>query len=350
MKTFFILSLLALVGTCATPKYTVKIQNLKDSIQLMDSTLVTTFTNTITQEELKRHLYEFSSDKFEGRKVGEKGQKLASEFLKTYYKNQQIASPFGGENYYQMIPASFLSKNTKDSENVLAYIEGSEKPEEIIIISAHLDHLGVAEDGAFHNGADDDGSGTVALMEMAQAFNLAKQAGYGPKRSILFLHLTAEETGKQGSEFYVNHPIFPLENTIVNLNIDMIGRVDEIHKNDENYIYLIGADRISKELHYLSEKVNNTFFNINIDYRYNVENDSNHYYERSDHYNFAKKNIPVIFYFNGVHEDYHKVSDTADKINYPLIEKRTKLIFATAWQIANQEHRLIIDEDNELLK
>ena len=350
MKIIFTLSLLTLVGTCATPKYTEKIENLKDSIQLADSTLVTKYAHTITEEELKTHLYEFSSDKYEGRAVGLNGQKLASEFLKNYYQDQGIESPFGGENYFQMIPESYFSKDIKDSENVLAYIEGSEKPNEILIISAHLDHLGIAEDGAIYNGADDDGSGTVALMEMAQAFKLAKQAGYGPKRSILFLHVTAEEIGKHGSEFYVNHPVFPLENTIVNLNIDMIGRVDTFHENDENYIYLIGADRISNELHYLSEKINNTFFNINIDYRYNEENESNHYYERSDHYNFALKGIPVIFYFNGVHEDYHKETDTPDKINYPLLEKRTKLIFATAWQIANQENRLVIDEDNELLK
>ena len=166
----------------------------------------------------------------------------------------------------------------------------------------------------------------------------------------MFLHLTAEEIGKQGSEFYVNHPIFPIENTIANLNIDMIGRVDQIHENNKNYIYLIGADRLSKELLYISEKVNNTFFNIDLDYRYNAENDSNHYYERSDHYNFALKGIPVIFYFNGIHDDYHKISDTPDKIDYSLLEKRTKLIFATAWQIANQENRLVTDENNELLK
>jgi Zn-dependent M28 family amino/carboxypeptidase len=141
-----------------------------------------------------------------------------------------------------------------------------------------------------------------------------------------------------------------LENTLANLNIDMIGRVDEIHKNNKDYIYLIGSDRLSKELHYLSEKVNTTYYNINIDYRYNAERESNNYYTRSDHYNFALHGIPVIFYFNGEHQDYHKPSDTPDKIDYALLEKRTKLVFATAWQIANQEHRLVLDKNNELLK
>lgn len=232
---------------------------------------------------------------------------------------------------------------------MLAYIKGTEYPEDVIIISAHLDHLGINENGDINYGADDDGSGTVAVMEMAQAFNMAKKAGFGPKRSILFLHLTAEEIGKRGSEFYVKNPVFPLENTIANLNIDMIGRVDDEHKENKNYMYLIGSDRLSKELHYLSEKVNKSYFNIDLDYRYNAETDKNQYYTRSDHYNFASNGIPVIFYFNGEHKDYHRATDTPDKIDYSLLENRTKLIFATAWQIANQKNRLVVDTKNKLL-
>ena len=350
MKTFYILSLFSLLGTCATKKYTAKIQDVKDNIVLVDSTLLINYANTISAEELKTHLYKFSSNEFEGREVGEPGQKLASEFLKSYYEKENIESPFGGSNYYQSIPSSFFDFKHKRSENVLAFIEGSEFPEEVIIISAHLDHLGIYKEGQINNGADDDGSGTVAIMEMAQAFKLAKDDGYAPKRSILFLHLTAEEIGKKGSEFYTKYPVFPLDKTLTNLNIDMIGRVDKHHENSKDYLYLIGSDRLSKELHYVSEKINNSFFNINIDYRFNLEGDINDYYERSDHYNFAAHEIPVIFYFNGEHSDYHKISDTPDKIDYPLLEKRTKLIFATAWQIANQDHRLVLDSKNELLK
>ena len=349
MKTFCILSLFALVGTCSTPKYTTKIQNLKNSIQLVDSTLVLKYANTITSEELKKHLFVYASDEFEGRKVGEEGQKKASGFLKNYYINEKIESAYGRVNYYQKIPESFFSNGIKSSENVLAFIKGTEKPNEIIILSAHLDHLGVTAEGHINYGADDDGSGTVALMEIAQAFAIAKNEGYGPKRSLLFLHLTAEEIGKRGSEYYVQNPAFPLENTIAALNIDMIGRVDDDHKGNNNYLYLIGSDRLSKELHYISEKVNNAFFNIDLDYRYNIEGEKNNYYSRSDHYNFAKKGIPVIFYFNGEHKDYHLPSDTPDKIEYQLLKKRSKLIFATMWQLANQKHRLSIDENNELL-
>ncbi|WP_100611694.1 M28 family peptidase [Confluentibacter lentus] len=349
MKTFCILSAFALVGTCATTKYTTKIQNLKDSITIVDSTLVVKYSNTITAKELSKALYIISSDTFEGRKTGEKGQKLATQFLKDYYIKEEIASPFGDSIYYQTIPESFFSNNIKASENVLAYIEGSEKPNELIIISAHLDHLGIENTGEIFNGADDNGSGTTAIMEIAQAFQQAKKDGHGPKRSILFLHLTAEEIGTQGSLYYTQNPIFPLENTIANLNIDMIGRVDNIHKEDKNYIYLIGSDRLSKELHYLSEKVNNTYFNIDLDYRFNAENDENHYYSRSDHYNFALHGIPVIFYFNGEHADYHKTTDTPEKIDYLLLQNRTRLIFATAWQLANQPNRLVVDTKNQLL-
>lgn len=349
MKTFVIISLLALVGTCATPRYTTKIQNIKDSIVITDSILITQFSSTITKEELKTHLYTFSSDAFGGREVGEKGQKIAAEFLKDYYQNENIKSPFGGDNYFQSIPSNFFTKNIKDSENVLAFIEGSEKPEEVLIISAHLDHLGTSEEGQIYNGADDDGSGTVALMEMAQAFNRAKNEGFSPKRSILFLHLTGEEIGQKGSEFYLKYPVYDIANTVANLNIDMIGRVDDFHKNNKDYIYLIGSDRLSKELHYISDKINSTFINTTLDYRFNAENDKNDYYERSDHFNFANQGIPVIFYFNGEHGDYHEISDTPDKIDYAMLERRTKLIFATAWQIANQKHRVALDTENELL-
>lgn len=350
MKTFFILFAFTLVGTCATAKYTTKIKNLKENIKLVDSTLVLKYANTISAKELSKHLYKFSSNEFLGREVGEIGQKKAAQFLKSYYQTEQIESPYGNANYYQTIPESFFFGKAKNTENVLAYIKGSEKPEEVIIISAHLDHLGISEKGEIFNGADDDGSGTVAIMEIAQAFNQAKKDGNGPKRSVLFIHFTAEELSKQGSEYYTKYPVFPLENTVTNLNIDMIGRVDDAHLNNKNYIYLIGSDRLSKELHYTSEKVNNSYFNINIDYRYNVVGEKNHYYTRSDHYNFAKYDIPVIFYFNGEHDDYHEVTDTPDKIDYDLLETRTKLIFATAWQIANQEHRITKDEDNEFLK
>ena len=200
------------------------------------------------------------------------------------------------------------------------------------------------KEGQIYYGADDDGSGTVAIMEIAQAFKKASDEGFAPKRSILFLHVTAEEIGLEGSRYYTENPIFPLENTVCNLNIDMIGRIDKVHEENSNYIYLIGSDRLSTELHYISEKANSAFTNLDLDYTFNDENDRNRFYYRSDHYNFAKNNVPVIFYFNGVHDDYHEPSDTPDKIEYDLLQTRTRLIFTTAWQIANMNKRIIADK------
>lgn len=232
-----------------------------------------------------------------------------------------------------------------DSENVVAILKGSEKPDEYIVISSHLDHIGVTADGQINNGADDDGSGTVALLEIAEAFKQAAEAGNGPKRSIVFLHVTGEEKGLLGSEYYTDvDPIVPLEKTVANLNIDMIGRIDPKREGDRNYIYLIGSDKLSTELHELSEEVNQEFMNIELDYTYNDENDPNRFYYRSDHYNFAKNNIPIIFYFNGTHDDYHRPGDTPDKINYDLLENRSRLIFHTAWEIANRDTRVIVDK------
>ncbi len=201
--------------------------------------------------------------------------------------------------------------------------------------------------GEIYNGADDDGSGTVALLEIAEAFKTASKNGLTPKRSILFLHVTGEEKGLLGSSYYTDiDPVFPLKNTVANLNIDMIGRVDPKHEKaqDDNYLYLIGSDKLSTELHEISEDVNNKYVGINFDYTYNDPNDPNRFYYRSDHYNFAKNNVPVIFYFNGTHDDYHQPSDTPEKIRYDLLEKRTKLVFFTAWELANRDKRIIVDK------
>ncbi|OSY87612.1 peptidase M28 [Tenacibaculum holothuriorum] len=306
------------------------------------------YAKTITAKDLGNHLFVYASDEFEGRNTGEPGQKKAVKYLKDFYVSKGIASPLGGDDYFQEVPSEYLSNNRrgitlKDSENVVAFIKGTEKPDEIVVISAHLDHEGV-KNGKVYNGADDDGSGTVAILEIAEAFKKAADAGKGPKRSVLFLHVTGEEKGLLGSKYYTENPIFPLANTVTNLNIDMIGRVDDRHIGKPNYIYLIGSDKLSTELHNLSEEMNKKYTNIDLDYKYNDENDPNRFYYRSDHYNFAKHNIPIIFYFNGTHEDYHQPTDTPDKINYEMLEKRVRLVFHTAWEVANRENRVVVDK------
>ena len=297
------------------------------------------YSKSITSKELKELLYVYSSDYFEGRDTGEKGQKIAVDFLRNYYQKQDIDAAINTENYFQKMILKIRGKDVK-TENVVAIIPGAEIPKEYIVISAHLDHVGV-KNGQIYNGADDDGSGNVAILEIAEAFQMAVKENNRPKRSIIFLHVTGEEKGLLGSRYYTENPLYPLENTVANLNIDMIGRLDPKRVDkDPNYIYLIGSDKLSNELHEVSEKINRTYTNLILDYTFNADNDPNRFYYRSDHYNFAKKNIPVIFYFNGTHEDYHQPTDTADKINYDILQKRTELIFHTAWELANMPNRI----------
>ena len=303
------------------------------------------YANTINAENLKTDLYTFAGDQMEGRMTGENGNNMAAEYLRNFYIDEGIESPIEEKNYYQPIPASYFNggSNGNPSQNVVAFIKGSEKPDEIIVLSAHYDHVGI-ENGEVYNGADDDGSGTVALIEIAKAFQKAKKQGNGPKRSILFLHVTGEEIGLYGSRYYTENPLFPLSNTVVNLNVDMIGRIGSEKEGNDNYVYLIGSDKLSQELHDVSEGVNKRYTNLELDYTYNDNNDPNRFYYRSDHYNFAKNDIPVIFYFNGTHKDYHKHTDTPDKIEYELLAKRSRLIFLTAWELANREARIKPDK------
>ena len=228
------------------------------------------------------------------------------------------------------------------SENVLGYLEGSDRKDELLVITSHYDHIGITG-GQVNNGADDDGSGTVGVLELAEAFAQAKAAGYGPRRSILFMTVSGEEKGLFGSEYYTDHPIFPLDRTIANLNIDMIGRIDPAHAQDSAYVYVIGSDRLSTELHQINETANARYTQLELDYTYNALDDPNRFYYRSDHYNFAKHGIPIIFYFNGTHADYHKPTDTVEKISFPLLRDRTRLVFYTAWQLANQDKRIAVD-------
>ena len=228
------------------------------------------------------------------------------------------------------------------SSNILGAVPGSDLKEEWIIITAHYDHIGVSGD-LINNGADDNASGVTAVLEIAEAFKKAKKDGYSPRRSILFMLVSGEEKGLLGSEYYTQHPVYSLDKTMVNLNIDMVGRRDESHMESNNYIYLIGADKLSTELHEISESVNQTYSHLEIDYTYNEEDDPNRFYYRSDQYNFAKNNIPVIFYFNGTHEDYHKPTDTPEKIEIDALQKRAQLVFYTAWILAGRDEMLKLD-------
>lgn len=264
---------------------------------------------------------------------------------KTYEKLKEISDSGNGISKVKNGKINFSS--SKDvrkitSENVLGYLEGSDLKDELVVVTSHYDHLGRRGDKIF-NGADDDGSGTAGVMEMAQAFAMAKADGNGPRRSLLFIAFTGEEKGLLGSEYYAANPVFPLENTVTNLNMDMIGRNDDENYNGKDYVCLVGSDKLSTELHEISEKANATYTNLDLNYVYNDENHPEQIYYRSDHWNFAKNNIPVIFYTTGSHEDYHQETDTIEKIEKEVYLKRTQLVFYTAWEVVNRDKRPALD-------
>ncbi|RAW02720.1 M28 family peptidase [Pseudochryseolinea flava] len=249
-------------------------------------------------------------------------------------------------------PATISYKTALDvkvlkSDNVLGYMEGTDKKDELVVITAHYDHIGKKPSGEgdlINNGADDDGSGTVSVLQLAKVFAAAKKDGKGPRRSILFMTVTGEEKGLLGSDYYTQHPVFPLANTVVDLNIDMVGRRDPQHKDSAPYVYVIGSDKLSTELHNINENQNKTYTNLIFDYTYNDQNHPERLYYRSDHWNFAKNNIPIVFYFDGIHEDYHKPSDEVSKIEFDLLSKRAQAVFYTAWEVANRDARLAVDK------
>jgi hypothetical protein len=273
----------------------------------------------------------------------------------TFYISERIARSILGSDYDLAKSGSMDSKTYSpdiwlsvqkqtsmlQSTDVLGYLEGTDLKDQLLVISAHYDHLG-KKDSVIYYGADDDGSGTVSLLELAAAFSKAKGAGKGPRRSILFLANSGEEKGLWGSEYYTDHPLYPLDKTTADLNIDMIGRKDPGRKQGDsnNYVYIVGDDKLSSDLHTISVDMNKRYTGLELDYKFNDPRDPLRIYYRSDHFNFARKGIPIIFYFDGIHYDYHKPTDTPDKINYDLMEKRARLVFYTAWEMANRNNML----------
>jgi len=227
------ISILLVVNSCKIANTIIVASDSVNEV-VLESEGAEKYLAQINEAELKEKLYYFASDEMEGRATGTKGHNRSDE----------------------------------DAVNVLAYIKGIQKPEELIVISAHYDHLGIDSNGGVNNGADDDGSGTIGMLQIAKAFAQAVKEGEGPKRSILFLHVVGEEIGLYGSRYYTENPIFGLENTVANLNIDMIGRVDEDHLEQKEYLYIIGSDKLSEELHLINEKVNQENNKLNFDYKF----------------------------------------------------------------------------------
>lgn len=283
-------------------------------------------------------------------------ESIAMEIMGADYATAKESMKAGnpvGKTYTTNVQLELAKTTIKlQSSNVIGVLEGTDLKDEYLVISAHYDHLGKRDEKTIYYGADDDGSGTVALFELAESFMKAKIAGKGPRRSLIFIAVSGEEKGLWGSAYYADHPTYPLEKTTADLNIDMIGRIDPKRtKGDStNYVYVVGDDKLSSDLKPISESVNNKYTKLELDYKYNDPKDTERIYFRSDHYNFARKGVPIIFYFNGTHADYHRPTDTPDKIDYKQMVKRTQLIFYTGWEMVNRADMLKRDIplDNQL--
>lgn len=308
-----------------------------------------------------------SYKEFDVKSIPENKAKIILLFCKNYHSNyftdyntHGLAYP-GAKNgtLYIYVDAkkikSFSKKSKKElsieldlnanpekvvTENVMTLIEGNDPKlkNEILVISAHYDHIGI-EDGVVFNGADDNGSGSSALLELARVFLQAKKEKLGNKRSILFIWFTGEEHGLFGSEYYSDHPYLPLKQTVTNLNIDMIGRADSLSEKEKYKVFVIGSDRLSMDLHNANATAATQYTTLNLDYTYNDPNDKLKLYYRSDHFNFAKNGIPSIFYFGGFHPDYHQSTDDIEKIDFAKIREISILVYHTAQQICNAEKR-----------
>ncbi|WP_210518226.1 M28 family peptidase [Hymenobacter terricola] len=298
---------------------------------------------TMMQGEKPSRVPSFFISPAVGRAVlGTTDTNLQAYLAKINTTKQPVASPF--KKLAPMQIKAVRKREPLDTENVLGFIEGSDLKSDVIVISAHHDHLGM-HDGQVFNGADDDGSGTTAIITMAEAFARAKKEGHGPRRSLLFLSVTGEEKGLFGSEYYSKHPVFPLASTEADLNVDMIGRTDVEHEGKGDYVYVIGSDKLASELKVINEAENKQYTQLDLDYRFDDPADPNRFYYRSDHYNFAVNKIPVAFFFNGVHADYHKESDEISKIQFDKMEKRARLVFHLAWTLANRDGRIAVDSN-----
>ncbi|MBO0952069.1 M28 family metallopeptidase [Fibrella forsythiae] len=325
---------------------------------------------------LKKHVYALASDSLQGRETGQQGQRDAALYCSRVFTKSRLtpifrldsarfsyrqtypfistaitpygamSAPYGKRtgqsadmvvNRFELVQ---IPKNRQDSlqvsygQNVAGLLIGTDLKKEFVIVSAHYDHLG-RKRGVLYPGADDNASGTASVLSIAATFDSLARLGIRPRRSILFALFSGEEGGLIGSQYFVWNFPFSLSQIACDLNIDMVGRVDAEHRKKPDYCYLIAGPR-DKTLRQVVDQANTQSVNMVLNRDYDTEYDPNQYYYRSDHYNFGKEGIPVIFFMDGTHPDYHRPSDTADKINYEVLQKRATLVLQTAWLLANQ--------------
>ena len=237
------------------------------------------------------------------------------------------------------IDAFSLRKESVKSHNLIAYIEGSQKKSETIIISAHYDHLGKINDSIMFFGADDNASGVASMMEIARIMQIAAKNGKRPKRNIMFVAFDAEESGMLGAEYFLNNSPIPIESIVLNINLDMLGR--ERH-NDDKYNKTVFMIADGKNSRFFKDKIHqsNKLSDSLIISKYPLPFSNISLKKISDHYMFKRKGIPFVYFETGMHKDYHTVRDTPDKINYEKLTKITKVLYKSIWEIADTDREL----------
>ena len=325
---------------------------------------------TVSSLLLKEHVFMLASDSLQGRETGTTGQLQAAFYCTNSLRKSRLLSAFridsirgsfrqtfaftitdvalfGNSRVPGSAPPTYkrhelapLPVTAKDSNRVLlghnlaGLLIGTDLKQEVVVLSAHYDHLGRSGSQIFH-GADDNASGTATVLGVAAVFDSLARQGVRPRRSILFVLFSGEEGGLLGSQYFVYNSPIPLNQFVCDLNVDMVGRVDYFHRKKPDYCYLI-TDKLGRELQTTAETANQQSVNLALNQGgYDTKNDPEQHFYRSDQYNFAKLGLPVLFFTSGQHPDYHRPSDTADRIVYDVLQKRATLVFQTAWRVAN---------------
>ncbi|GIV25557.1 MAG: peptidase M28 [Bacteroidia bacterium] len=320
----------------------------------LDTARLRSLYDQASESEALAHLGFLASDAMQGRDAGTPFEKVAATYLIVQHQRWGNA-PLLPNGYVHAFPLLSPKKDppptskpqsrkrkaapstpppsydTLQAWNVLAIRRGTVHPTQYVILSAHYDHLGTSEKGQVYNGADDNGSGTAVLLEAARLLSQLPP----PRRSIVFFHTAAEEKGLLGAFRFVRDSLLPIDSVLAVINTDMLGRRDKEHQDEPLHLYAIGSDRATPRLRQLHEAVNALCCGWKFDYRYDDPNDPQKLFTRSDHYAFARKGVPAVFYFGGLHDDYHRPSDDVDKIEPDRLRRSAALMAALAWTLAN---------------
>ncbi len=301
---------------------------LMEGLAAQEAQLVN-YASSILRRDLQEHVAILASDSLQGRATGTPGGKMAGDYIARCFEEYGLQAPFNG-SYFQIIDSSTQARN------VIGIISGTEDADKAIILGAHYDHHGMHE-GVVYNGADDNASGVAAMLAVAKTLASMQKNHYLPKRTIIFIAYDAKEYSMAGSAFYVKHPLVSLKQTMACINLDMLGRIDAPPASDTNYVLVVGAHKNKSKLKEVVDYQNvNKQLNLDIDYTfYGSEVFSQIFYEISDQYNFGKKKIPVLYFTSGMHDDLWKPTDDPDRLSYPILQKRTQLVYYVLWDIAN---------------